>query len=151
MYRFTRVADKDFKKPEWITDLKRYNDLPQPYRVVDVNEYIHSSKVEVPHFRSFRQVRFIGETWKSEENLVEGYRNTEIMWYNGHAIAVVWPSKWKLNRVDHSVIYTEPIIYVKIGCDHDYEEVGPAEDRRRCLHTVRCDKCGHTYSYDSSD
>lgn len=36
------------------------------------------------------------------------------------------------------------------ACVHEFVEVKP-DQSWRCWHTIRCTKCGHTKSYDSSD
>lgn len=45
--------------------------------------------------------------------------------------------------------YVAPKKFFKCGsCIHSYKEIGSPG---RCLHTYKCEKCGHSYTVDSSD
>ena len=122
-----------------------YNNLPTPNKEVTVDEFISTHAYYSPNNIEFRQIRF-----------GERIQNTHIYWFHDKAFAIAWPNRWTLK--ENKMIYTEPVRYYRIGCDHEFKELTRDECRARniphegrCWHVVECPKCGQMDAYDSSD
>jgi len=131
--------------PKWINDMGNHNKLPEPNKEVTVNEFIHKHSSYSPNNIEFRQIK-----------MGERYQNTHIYWFDDRGIAIVWPGKWTLKGND--IVYTEPIRYFRLGCEHKYKELSIDECKKRninhegrCWHVDECSVCGRIEAYDSSD
>jgi len=141
------VYCQDKLKVDWLSDFGDHNRLPQPWREIDVNEYIHKSFIWCVNYRDFRQPL-------DEKGGFTG--NLYIYWYHNFGIGVRPPNKWTLK--DNKIVYTEPFRYFYFGCEHKNIELSQAECRKRgishhgmCYHVYECSQCGYIESQDSSD
>ena len=127
-----------------VTNFGEYNDIPTPFREIDLNEYISLSG-QCANYRDFRQV-----PWPNGP-----YRNLHIDWYSSYGIGLLYPSNWKL--IDNKVIWKEHLIYLLLGCEHKNSVELSGEERRKagaignCMHAWKCKDCGHISVVDSSD
>lgn len=139
MDKIVPISESEFVKPSWIQSLGDFNSLPLPFRPIDENEYIQLffSGGGFNHIE-YRQVKLA--EWKC-------VRDTYIFWAGTYGIAVVRPASWGVNKETGKVFYKEPILYFRIGCEHEYEEI--TASHISCEHTVRCRLCGKTHSYSS--
>jgi hypothetical protein len=141
------VHCEDKIKANWLSDFGNFNRLPQPWREIDVNEYIHKSFSYCVQYEDFRQ------PLDAKGGFTGGLY---IYWYPTYGIGVRPPNKWKLK--DGKIVYTEPFKYYYFGCEHKYKELSQENCRKagiyhagRCYHVYQCSQCGNIESQDSSD
>lgn len=129
-----------------LTYLNRYghfNQLPTPYKKVDISEYWELRSCYSPEMCEFRQV-VLPLTIDKQRRY---HQNLHIEWFHDCGYGIVYPSR---NR--------DEILVLRIGCEHDLEEISPDECHRlgiyhggRCYHVRKCTKCGYVNAVDSSD
>jgi hypothetical protein len=119
--------------------------LPIPYSVTTVHEFRHQFSNWTPSYVEYRTIT-IRKTRMS----------AKIFYFHDVAYAMVFDSKWHLNK-EGKKVYNKPILYYKIGCEHDYKELSTEQCAERnlihygmCWHVYACDKCGMIEAQDSS-
>lgn len=134
MYYALSIKTEPLVKPKYISDMGTFNKLPTPWKDITADRYCHLAFTYTPHAIEFKQVRELKE-----------YRaNIYISYFHKYALGVVPPQSWTLKNQE--IIYTEPIRYLYIGCEHKFQEktVG------HCLHEYSCELCGLQETVDSS-
>lgn len=123
-----------------------FNDMPKPFKEISVNRYIHKRSQYTPKLFESRYVC-------NGENPI-GRVNIEF--FDCFGLATKLPDKWTL--INNEIVYTEPIRYFLLGCDHKLKEIGYQDCKKRgiyhsgrCFHVYECEICGHIESHDSSD
>lgn len=143
---------KDFEKPIYLTDFGQYNTFPNPWRPTHEHEFIHTHAIWIPKHVEYRQI--------SMPDLNFHFKPCHIHYWHHMAIAVVFPQKWRCGDKKHNewnIVYEEPVLYFKIGCEHEIKELSVDECYKRgikhfghCWHVEECTKCGYLNEYDSS-
>lgn len=147
MYRLRVCNHNEFKPPKGVKPERHHNHMPKPFVRCEADVYYYARKLEVP---SFIEHRHITE---------DGIGGVVIEWFHACGFAIRFPNKWRSGpKGGPPIIYDEPVQYFRIGCDHEYQELSQRTCRERnlfhggrCYHVNECTKCGHIWSYDSSD
>jgi hypothetical protein len=137
MYQLSYVPFDQIRFPPGVDKVGGFNDMPQPYRKITANRYIHLSHEHLPNYIVYRQIRL--PEWKT-------YRSVYLEIYHRWVLARVLPDEWTL--VDGEIEYTEPVLYYYIGCVHDFKELTPEQCRVKNIrhygmshHVYECSKC----------
>jgi len=138
--KFVAIYDKEIVWPASVTP-NGYNDFPEPFREISVDEYIHVTGSQIGYFRVFRQILDL--------DIFKCVKNCDITIYGSFAIAIVYPNDWKCNNIkgEYHIKYKDKLRYFYIGCKHHYKEVATSGN---CMHRYKCFNCGHEYTVDSS-
>ena len=131
------VYANDFEQPPGITNLGGFNEMPQPFKEIDINQYIRFTH-NTPQYLEYRQVYNLPN--------YNTMRVVNISWYHNYGIAVLRPLEWKIQ--EGKIIYTEPFRYFLLGCDHQWEET---DKSRGFDHHYRCKLCKTEEWNNSSD
>lgn len=152
LYKSVMVEDKAEKRDIiskwfWLKSYGNYNTMPQPYKEITEDEYIHKTMSYSPKYSEYRQVRGL---------LPDRMMSCHIHWYSGFGIAIVHPNRWGMK--DGKIHWEERTLYYLIGCDHKMVELSQKQCRERgithfgmCWHVYECAHCGYTKAEDSSD
>jgi hypothetical protein len=126
--------------PEW---MGRYNDPPPNFqRLEDPSEFWCLYGCYGPGQIFFKQIcptkdiPLDGRVLLVHLHLYSGDR--------GYGVSVEQKHDWKTGKTTST-----PTFWKFYRCDHNYHEI--AGPNFRCYHTYKCERCGHTYSVDSSD
>jgi len=145
MQKFVRCEEADFPKYKYLNELGEFNEMPQPFRQIDENEYINLTRNQVPEFREYRQI-VLGNPCVSEVN---------IYYYPQCAVAIAYPDNW--HSKDGRVTWNEGLRYYRIGCNHQWRDMTEDERHQRDIRLYRgdhakvCDSCGQVWCYPSDD
>jgi hypothetical protein len=146
---------KKFMK--YLTSYGNYNEMPEPYHEIGLNEFLHRSSIGGFEFQEHRQISFP----EPDEYRISSYMHkVRILWGYDRGIAIVYPGHWTCGKdaFGYGIIYPNPVRFFHIGCDHEYHELSQEECGKRginhfgmCWHVYECPKCGMRHADDSSD
>lgn len=144
----TNQEKAEFVLPPGVEEFGSYNYMPKPFRLAEEHEYIHHTGHYTPRFTEYRQVKDLPDV---------GFRAVRIYWYRAQGWAVRFPDRWHSRRPDegegYGIVYEDPIVYYKIGCDHKMDVVERGRDvpgKSRNEERLECSRCGDTYWIDFS-
>lgn len=111
--------------------------LPVPYRIATVHEFRKQFADCVPSHVEYRTIIIRKE-----------HMSAKIFYFSDCAYAMVFDLKSHMNKDNH-LVYDKPILYYKIGCEHNYIELTKEQCFERNLihfgllwHVNLCKKCG---------
>lgn len=132
---------------KWCKAPEGHNRLPTPFAEVPREDYLHFAGIWSPEAIQYDQVLIDGQI-----------RSVRIEWFHNCAFAIVWPSDWTTGgKGQPRIIYRDNTRFFRIGCEHEWRELGAQEARAKglehwgmCWHVMECSKCGFIESHDSS-
>lgn len=110
--------------------------LPVPYRKGTIHEFRTAFSDATPTHVEYRKI-IIRKVKMS----------AKIFYFHSEAFAMVFDGKSHMNKDEH-LVYNKPILYYRIGCEHNYTELTTEQCTERNLvhlgsqcHVYLCGKC----------